>query len=172
MIDQVNAAAVPEALIAFVRLANAHAAMQRAFNQELQAAGGITVTDFEVLRRLVDADGGRMRRVDLAYAAGVTASGMTRLLEGLERGGLVMKAHCTEDHRVTYAVITDTGRQVFECAARTHLESLRSLFEERFTEGEITQLIGFLGRLPGAEESCACPGIHEQPAFGVAPERA
>ena len=143
--------------------------MQRAFNQELQAAGGITVTDFEVLRRLAEAEGGGMRRIDLAHAVGITASGMTRLLDGLECSGLVMKADCTEDHRVTYAVITDTGRRVLGSAARTHLTSLRALFAERFTEDELAQLVGLLGRLPGAEEASACSSILQQSVAGVTP---
>jgi DNA-binding MarR family transcriptional regulator len=148
---------VPPALTAFVRLSNAHAAMQRAFNQELQAAGSITVTDFEVLRRLADAPEGRMRRIDLAHAAGVTPSGMTRLLDGLERGGLVGKHHCTADHRVTYAVITDRGREVLSSTATTHLAGLVALFGERFSDAELADLVDLLGRLPGADDGGSCP---------------
>jgi DNA-binding MarR family transcriptional regulator len=148
---------VPSALTAFVRLSNAHAAMERAFNQELQAAGSITVTDFEALRRLADADEGRMRRIDLAHAVGVTPSGITRLLEGLERSGLVGKHRCTSDHRVTYAVITDAGRVVLHTTAETHLASLVALFGERFSGAELEQLVALLGRLPGADDGSACP---------------
>lgn len=153
---------VPAALIAFVQLSNAHAAMQRAFNQELQAAGSITVTDFEVLRRLADAPDGRMRRIDLAHAVGVTPSGITRLLDGLEQAGLVGKHHCTEDHRVTYAVITVHGRSVLGATAQTHLTGLVALFGERYSDQELTQLVSLLGRLPGADDgggSCPAAGM-------------
>jgi DNA-binding MarR family transcriptional regulator len=150
---------VPSALTAFVRLANAHGAMERAFNQELQAAGRITVTDFEVLRRLAEAADGRMRRIDLAHAVGVTPSGITRLLEGLEASRLVAKHHCTEDHRVTYAVITDAGRVVLQCTAEAHLASLVALFADRFRPEEVDQLVALLGRLPGAEGRASCPGV-------------
>jgi len=148
---------VPRALTAFVRLANAHAAMERAFNQELQAAGSITVTDFEVLRRLADAPEGRMRRIDLAHAVGVTPSGITRLLEGLEASGLVGRHNCTQDHRVTYAVITDAGRAVLRATAETHLAGLVALFGERFTDDELDQLVTLLARLPGANDTASCP---------------
>ena len=148
---------VPSALTAFVRLANAHAAMERAFNQELQAAGSITVTDFEVLRRLADAPEGRMRRIDLAHAVGVTPSGITRLLEGLEASGLVGRHNCIQDHRVTYAVITDAGRAVLRSTAETHLASLVALFAERFTDDELDQLVTLLARLPGATDPASCP---------------
>ena len=62
----------------------AHSAMTRSFNAHLQSTAGMTVTDFEVLRRLAEEEGGRMRRVDLAPAVGLTPSGITRLLDGLE----------------------------------------------------------------------------------------
>lgn len=137
----------------------AHAAMTRAFNADLQARGQITVTDFEALRRLAAAEGGRMRRVDLAPAVGLTASGVTRLLDGLEKAGLVCKEHCSNDLRVTYAAITDAGREHLRCAAGAHLERLSAIFAERFTPEEVDRLVELLGRLPGAEEdSSACPG--------------
>jgi DNA-binding MarR family transcriptional regulator len=145
-----------------VRLANAHAALERAFNQELQAAGRITVTDFEVLRRLADAPDGRMRRIDLAHAAGVTPSGITRLLDGLEAAGLVGRHDCTQDHRVTYAVITDSGRGVLRTTAESHLAGLVALFAERFTPHELDQLVTLLGRLPGADDSMSCPAAAPQ----------
>ncbi len=155
---------VPQALTAFVRLSNAHAAMERAFNQELQATGSITVTDFEVLRRLAAAPEGRMRRIDLAHAVGVTPSGITRLLEGLEQSGLVGRHHCTSDHRVTYAVMTETGRDVLRATADTHLASLVALFGERFSAPELEQLVALLGRLPGADDGAACPAAAQAPA--------
>lgn len=133
--------------------------MTRAFNADLQAAGAITVTDFEALRRLAAAEDGRMRRVDLAQAVGLTASGVTRLLAGLEEAGLVRKEHCTSDLRVTYATITDKGRAHLLCAAESHLERLVAIFAERFNPEEIDQLVDLLGRLPGAEEDASsCPG--------------
>lgn len=147
------------AVTAWVRMMGAHAAMTRAFNADLQASSSLTVTDFEALRRLAGADDGRMRRVDLAPTVGLTASGITRLLDGLEKAGLVRKEQCTSDGRVTYAAITDEGRAVLRCAADSHLVRLAAVFTERFTPQEIDQLVGLLGRLPGAEEDASsCPG--------------
>lgn len=147
------------AVTAWVRMMGAHAAMTRAFNAELQATSSLTVTDFEALRRLAAAEDGRMRRVDLAPTVGLTASGITRLLDGLEKAGLVCKEHCTSDARVTYASITDQGRAVLRCAADSHLVRLAAVFTERFTPEEVDQLVHLLGRLPGAEEDASsCPG--------------
>lgn len=135
----------------------AHAAMTRAFNADLQACCGLTVTDFETLRRLADAPEGLMRRVDLAQAVGLTASGITRLLDGLQNAGLVRKESCASDARVTYAAITEEGRAALRRAARTHVAALVALFGERFSTEETDRLVELLGRLPGGGETPACP---------------
>src|SRR5690606_31143065 len=123
-----------------------------------QASRAITVTDFEVLRRLGDAEGGPMRRVDLAQAVGLTPSGITRLLDGLEAAGLVRKEACSTDARVTYAAITPEGRTALSEAAEVHLAALVALFDERYAPEELERLVELLGRLPGAadgENECA-----------------
>ena len=64
--------------------------------------------------RLARSDEGRMRRVDLSEELLLTASGITRLLDGLEAAGYVDRAACASDRRVVYAVITDAGRDKLE----------------------------------------------------------
>ena len=100
-----------------------------------------------------------MRRIDLANELLLTASGVTRLLDGLERAGYVRKASCASDARVTYAELTAAGRERFEDASRAHVAAIRKLFEERFDEEELGTLGRLLGRLPGAAdvvgEDCA-----------------
>jgi DNA-binding MarR family transcriptional regulator len=137
----------------------AHSAMTRNFNAHLQSTAGMTVTDFEVLRRLSEEEDGRMRRVDLAPAVGLTPSGITRLLDGLESAGLVCKESCASDARVTYAVITPEGRRALADAAATHLKALEALFGELYSPEEVNALVELLGRLPGAREAApTCPG--------------
>lgn len=142
---------------AWVALLHAHTALTRAFNADLQATHGLTVTDFEVLRHLAGEEGGRMRRVDLAQRVGLTPSGITRLLDGLERAELVRKASCTSDARVTYAQITESGLRTLECAAATHLAAIDALFAERFSDAEASRLADLLERLPRAADEGACP---------------
>jgi DNA-binding MarR family transcriptional regulator len=142
---------------AWVRLRASDAAMTRAFNASLVADHGLTVNDFEVLRRLSMEDEGRMRRVDLAQVVSLTPSGITRLLDGLEEAGLVRKEVCAADARVTYACITERGRATMLTAAESHLAALEAVFGERFTDEELDSLAELLGRLPGAaegEEEC------------------
>jgi DNA-binding MarR family transcriptional regulator len=108
---------------------------------------GLTLNDYEALLLLSRAGPKGMRRVDLAESLQLTASGVTRLLEGLERHGLVTKALCQTDGRVTYAVLTKAGRQKLAKASGSHVEAIRVLFEERYTRAELATLAELLARL-------------------------
>ena len=132
-----------------MRLAASNAAMTRSFNASLQAGHGLTVNDFEVLRRLSLEPEGRMRRVDLAQVVSLTPSGITRLLEGLEAEGLVERESCPSDLRVTYARLTANGAQRLKAASCAHVASIKALFEEHLDEREITALADTLDKLPG-----------------------
>jgi len=134
-----------ESWVSFLR---AHAAITRQLNADLLNEHGLTLSDYEVLLRLSSADGGMMRRVDLAESVLLTASGITRLLDGLERAGFVEKAACASDARVSYAKITDAGMQKLAEAGRTHLAGVDEVFVGRFSDEELEQLAALLSRLP------------------------
>jgi DNA-binding MarR family transcriptional regulator len=134
-----------ESWVSFLR---AHAAITRQLNADLLNAHGLTLSDYEVLLRLSNADGGMMRRVDLAESVLLTASGITRLLDGLERGGFVEKASCASDARVSYAKLTDAGRRKLAEAGSTHLAGIDELFTGRFSDDELERLAALLSRLP------------------------
>ncbi len=134
----------------------AHAAVTRQLSARLEAAHGLTLSDFDVLVQLYYAPERALRRVDIARAVLLTASGITRLLDGLERGGWVEKRACETDARVSYAVLTEGGLKKFEAARRSHLADVEELFGSRFSEEERELLAGLLGRLPQAETSLAC----------------
>jgi DNA-binding MarR family transcriptional regulator len=142
----------------WVRLLRAHASTTRAMNADLLNEHGLTINDFEALLHLSRADGRRMRRVDLAEGLLLTASGVTRLLDGLEAAGYVERAACDSDRRVVYAVITDKGREKLEAASQSHVVGVSSLLQERFDEDELAQLADLLARLDGddspVDEDC------------------
>ena len=149
---------IPAAVRAWTRLLRAHASTTRLLSADLQAEHGLTINDYEALYVLSRAEGRRMRRVDLARRLLLTPSGVTRLLEGLEESGLVERAACSEDLRVTYAQLTDAGAVKLEAASCAHVGSIRTLFEEHFSQEEIEALASALGKLPGAEheaDDCA-----------------
>jgi DNA-binding MarR family transcriptional regulator len=154
----------PQALLhtaAWVRLLRGHAAATRALNAQLVSEHGLTLNAYEALLLLSHAEDQRLRPVDLAGQLILTASGVTRLLDGLEEVGLIERATCATDRRVSYAVLTDTGREKLESAAESHVAAIRALFEERYSEDELAQLAELLGRLPGAgagqDEDCSPP---------------
>jgi DNA-binding MarR family transcriptional regulator len=140
-----------------VRLLRAYAATTRTLSAELVADHGLTINDYEALLRLARAEGGRLRRVDLSQELLLTASGVTRLLDGLERAGYVEKGHCSSDARVTYAVLTDAGRAKLDEASCSHVAAIDELFGSCLSGAELDQLAGLLERLPGVarhDESC------------------
>jgi DNA-binding MarR family transcriptional regulator len=119
---------------------------------QLVADHGLTINDYEALLQLARADERRMRRVDLAERLLLTASGITRLLDGLEQAGYVDRDSCASDRRVTYAVLTDDGLAKLREASTSHVADIRSFFETRFSEEELDELVALLDRLPlGAE---------------------
>lgn len=141
-----------------MRFLRTHAAITRQLSAELVAEHGLTINDYEVLLHLSRAPDRLMRRVDLAESVLLTPSGITRLLDGLERQGLVGRAECASDRRVTYAKLTDAGQAKFREARSTHLRGIQELFDGRFDRKELETLSALLGRLPGvaADDSSEC----------------
>jgi DNA-binding MarR family transcriptional regulator len=146
--------AIPDG--AWVRFLRAHAALTRELSSRLEALHELTLSDFDVLVQLYHAEGLRMRRIDLARSVLLTASGITRLLDGLEACGLVAKERCDSDARVTYAVLTKAGVKKIEEARESHLADVEELFGSRFSAVEREQLSELLGRLPLAHTAEAC----------------
>lgn len=141
-------------------LLRAHAALTRELSADLVNQHGLTINDYEVLLHLARAESRQLRRVDLAERLVLTASGITRLLDGLERAGWVEKGQCASDGRVTYAVLTDAGLDKLREASDTHVGGICTAFEQRYSAEEIATLGELLARLPldGADVgSCSAP---------------
>jgi DNA-binding MarR family transcriptional regulator len=132
---------------AFVSLLRAHAAVTRDLSTELVGEHGLTINDYEVLLRLALAPERMLRRVDLAQQVLLTPSGITRLLDGLQRAGYVEKASCESDARVVYARLTDDGVERLRDASASHFASIRARFCDTFSDEELCELSGLLGRL-------------------------
>ena len=141
---------------AFVGLVRAHATATRSLNAQLSADHGLTISDYEVLLRLARAPDRRLRRVDLAEQVLLTASGITRLLDGLERQGWVERGACDGDRRVVYAVLTDAGLAKLREARATHIPQIEVHFGRSLTPEEQALLVELLGKLEdgGGEPPC------------------
>jgi DNA-binding MarR family transcriptional regulator len=148
--------APPQQLESWITFLRSHSAITRELSAQLQREHGLTLNDYEVLLVLSHSEDGMMRRVDLAETVLLTASGITRLLEGLERSGYVCKQTCESDARVSYAKLTDDGRQKLSDAAVTHLRGIDELFLGRYSGSELATLAELLSRLPVTGKPSAC----------------
>ncbi len=124
----------------------------REIESQLIAEHGLSANDFETLLHLARADGGAMRRVDLAERLRLTPSGVTRLLGGLEAAGLTTRRDCPGDGRVTYAVLTEEGRKALRRASRTHAAICDAVIGSHLSPAELESLAELLGRLPGVDD--------------------
>src|ERR1700740_3224610 len=101
---------------------------------ELGGIHGLGLSDYAALHYLSEAPGGKLRRVDLADRLALTPSGVTRLLNPLERRGIITREESGHDARATYAVLTASGRKLVKDAKATmeaYAESVLQSLGER-----------------------------------------
>jgi len=128
-------------------LLRAHASLAKRLDAELEAAHRLPMSSYEVLSRLEDQEGGRMRMCELAEEAQLSRSGLTRLVDRLEREELLMRCSCEHDARGSYACLTDLGRERVEAARVTHLAVVREHFLSSFSENELSALADMWERI-------------------------
>jgi DNA-binding MarR family transcriptional regulator len=127
-------------LAAWRGMLRVHADMTRVLDAELTHRHGLPLTSYEVLLFLADSPDGRMRMSELADSVLLSRSGLTRLVDRLERDGLLEREQCEDDARGYFAAITDRGRAVFNEARRTHLAGVRERFLSRFSREDLRTL--------------------------------
>jgi DNA-binding MarR family transcriptional regulator len=143
----------PRELGAWRGLLRAHARLVKALDAELEAEHGLGVTTYEVLLYLNDSPEGKLRMHDLASSVLLSRSGLTRLVDRLERDGLLERQACESDARGSFAVLTETGRAKLSEARSTHLDGVRRHFLEHLSDEEMDQLEAIWERvLPDAQQ--------------------
>jgi len=88
---------------------------------------GISLTEYMVLRQLAQAPEQKLRRIDLAQQVGLRASGVTRLLNPMEKTGLIEKQQVERDARVSLVTLTSAGKKILADAGTTFDQSAQSL---------------------------------------------
>jgi MarR family 2-MHQ and catechol resistance regulon transcriptional repressor len=145
----------------------AHAGLVATFERRLAEHGAVTGQAFEILLRLLRSEGHRLRMSDLAAQTTLTASGLTRAVDRLQQAGLVERAACAEDRRVSYAVLTDEGEARIRCALPLHQEHIDEVLRAAFTADELADLDELLRKLRDAlnpDAACASlPGGTPEP---------
>ena len=127
----------------------AHAALTKTLDAELEQSHGVGLTSYEVLVRLDRAPGQRMRMCELADSVLLSRSGVTRLVDRLERDGLLAREECAADARGAFAVLTGAGEQLLADARETHVEGIHRHFLSRFSGDELAALDALLARFRG-----------------------
>ena len=125
----------------------AEACLSKRLDAALDQAHGLPLTSYEVLDRLADSGGGRMRMCDLAEQAQLSRSGLTRLVDRLEREQLLERCSCEQDARGSFACLTGAGRERLAEARVTQLAVVREQFFSRFSEVELSLLADMCQRV-------------------------
>jgi DNA-binding MarR family transcriptional regulator len=121
--------------------------LRKQLNRELQDRHGLALADYEVLVRLSEQDGGRMR---MAHLAGEVASSKSRLshqIGRMETTGLVQRVECGDDARGVFAEITEAGRARLRETAPTHVAGVRAHLIDLLTTSDQTALAEIFERV-------------------------
>ena len=132
---------------AWAGLQRAHRELTRQLEATLDERYGLSLSALELLGRLATADDRRRRLSRLADDVGLSLSRVSRIVDALERRGLVERQPCPEDTRATNAWLTDAGLALVREAQAEHLADVQRRFLDRLTAGELRTLGRVFGRL-------------------------
>jgi DNA-binding MarR family transcriptional regulator len=138
----------------------AHARITRRLDEELQAAHGLSLAEYDALLQIAHAPGRRVRMNVLAERIILSRSGITRLVDRLEADGSVERMACSTDARGQEAVLTPVGLERLRLAATTHLDGVRRYFLDRLEADDLAGLEASLGRVADPLASATHP-THE-----------
>ena len=140
---------------------HANARLLRRLDEELQAAHGLSLAEYDALLQLVNAPGRRLRMSALAERVLLSRSGITRLVDRLESSGMVRRSACQTDARGAEAELTSAGLDRLRAASRTHLDGVARYFlattsdaDREAVDRACSGMLDELGRDPSAESSC------------------
>ncbi len=128
----------------------AHTALSRALDEALESHSKLPLLTYEVLARIAEAPGRRLRMQELAELLPLTKSGLTRLIDRVERAGLARREVCPSDRRGTFAAITAEGREALKRADEVH----ERVLHERLThleEEELATLLSACAKIAAAQ---------------------
>jgi DNA-binding MarR family transcriptional regulator len=146
-------------LAAWRAFLEAHARIIRRLEQELREEHGLPLAFYDVLVQLHEAADHRLRMQELADAVLLSKSGLTRLVDRMERAGLVRRRACRADRRGTFAELTPAGLTTLRATAPTHLRGIGEHFARHLDEQDAATLDRVLRRVASrADERSADDG--------------
>ena len=129
--------------------------MSRRVAADLRRDSGIDHGDYEVLVRLSEADGRRLRMSDLADAVVSSPSKLSQRIDRLSKAGFVERERCPSDRRGLFAVLTKPGLDALDAAARLHVESVRSHFFDHLSPDDVSALAAVIPKLASSSRGRA-----------------
>lgn len=131
----------------FGLLLEAHAGLTAALGRNLETETGLPLTWFEVLLRLARSPEGHLRMCDLASQVALSTSGLTRVIDRMEKADLVTRQTCPSDRRVLHAVLSDAGAQALEMALPSHVAAIQKHLVDPLGEKGLAELADHLRTL-------------------------
>ncbi|MFN8158211.1 MAG: MarR family transcriptional regulator [Candidatus Nanopelagicales bacterium] len=109
-------------------------------SRELQVEHGLSLADYEILVRLSEAEGRRLRMSQLAESTLASRSRLSHQIDRMEKAGLVVREPCEDDRRGANAVLTEEGWTRLVAAAPSHVEGVREHLVDLLTDEQFTAL--------------------------------
>ena len=125
---------------AWIGLLETHKRLTRELEAELEAEHGLSISSLELMSRVATSEQGMLRLTTLAEAAGLSLSRVSRILDGLERRGLVERRADTGDTRAKTASLTAQGHDLLQVAQKTHFRGVERLFFDRLSDEDVETL--------------------------------
>ncbi|SDY42292.1 DNA-binding transcriptional regulator, MarR family [Modestobacter sp. DSM 44400] len=116
----VRGLAGPSAPETWLRIVQAHDRITRRVDSALHRQHGISLTGFEVLRRIAESRAQQASMSDLAEAVGLSRPGITSTVNRLVEDGLVSRERNDADRRLLHARLTPAGQERVAAAVTTH----------------------------------------------------
>ena len=138
-------------LAAWRRFLQAHAVVIRRLEADLLTEHALPLASYDVLVQLVEAPDRRLRMTELAQRVLISRSGLTRLVDRLEREGLVSREPCDDDARGLFAVLTERGFDSLRRASSTHLRGVQSYAIGRLDDAQIAALADICSTMLGED---------------------
>jgi MarR family transcriptional regulator, 2-MHQ and catechol-resistance regulon repressor len=124
----------------------------------------LSAVEFEVLMRLARSPGHRLRMTDLAGQTSLSTSGVTRVVDRMDRDGLVCREACPSDRRSSFAVITPAGRQRLDEVLPGHLALVQQWFIGQLSSDQLSGMLESLRTIRDAVNPCATAGSSDDSA--------
>lgn len=143
----------------------AHSGLAARFTAQF-AEHGLSIVEFEVLMRLARSPGHELRMSDLAAQTTLSTSGVTRVVDRLDRDGLVRRRACPTDRRSSYAVVTAAGLRRLEEVLPGHLEQIERWFTGQLRPEQLDALLEALRTVRDAVRPDATAGVRRESVVG------